>query len=99
MATYPYRFECDLTIEEEATAEPTITPDPTVRVYVGETYTNDNTGEKKINKQDFRVVGVKLSNLEEFLTVSVTGIPAEILPVKITATMDVPMVKLDKEAK
>jgi hypothetical protein len=81
MATYPYRFECDIEIKEKGDAAPKIAkPDPVVRVFLGDTYTNDNTGEKKLNKQNFKTVGVKLSNLEEFITAGISGLPEKMLP-------------------
>lgn len=97
MATLPYRFECDLVIDEAKGAEPkTNDPDPTVRVYLGETYTNDNTGEHTLNRQQMQVVGVKFSNLEQFLAASIKGVPPDLMPAKQSNPPSIPVINFDR---
>lgn len=100
MATLPYRFECDLVIEELTGEAPKIeSPDPLVRVFFGETYTNDNTKEKALNRQIPNAAYVKLSNLEEFLKMSISGVPDGMLPPKHTMPSMSPMIKMPKDKK
>jgi hypothetical protein len=97
MATLPYRFECDLEIDD--TGPKIAVPDPLVRVFFGESYTNDNTGEKALNKQIPNAAYVKLSNLEEFLKLSISGVPDGMLPPKYTlpSTSMIKMPSKDKK--
>jgi hypothetical protein len=99
MATLPFRFECDLEIDENSDVTPKIgVPDPLVRVFFGETYTNDSTKEKALNKQILNAAYVKLSNLEEFLKLSISGVPDGMLPPKYTLPSTA-MIKMPKDKK
>jgi len=99
MATLPYRFECDIVIEENISEIPKLeSPDPLVRVFFGETYTNDNTKERALSKQELRAAYVKLSNLEEFLRLSISGVPDGMLPSKTTLPNSA-MIKMPKDKK
>lgn len=80
MAILPWRFQCDLTIDDQG-AEPFIsTYDPEVTVFVAETYTSDSTGKKMVNRDTSYPVRVKASQLPTFLEVSVKGIDLEQYP-------------------
>jgi len=58
MAVYPWRFQADLKAGE---------PDPDVTVFVGDQYTNDVTGEKRVYQDTNNPIIVKLSALPQFV--------------------------------
>ena len=59
MATYPWRFQADLKPGE---------PNPDVTVFVGDTITNDTTGETTIHQNTSNPEIVKLSDLASYVT-------------------------------
>jgi len=64
MATYPWRFQADLKAGE---------PNPDVTVFVGDTITNDSTGEKTIHQNTADPEIVKLADLASFVTTSMAN--------------------------
>ena len=64
MATYPWRFQADIKIGH---------PDPDVTVFVGDTITNDTTGEKTIHQSTADPVIVKMTELAAFITTSMAN--------------------------
>jgi len=63
MAIYPWRFQADLKANE---------PNPDVTVFVGDTITNDTTGEKTIHQSMADPIIVKLADLAAFVETSTT---------------------------
>ena len=64
MPTYPWRFQADITQDN---------PDPDVTVFIGDTITNDETGEKKVHQDISNPIIMKLSELPTFITEAVTN--------------------------
>jgi hypothetical protein len=64
MATYPWRFQADLTEGDT---------DPDVTVFIGDTVTNDATGEKTLHQNTADPVIVKLSELAGFIETGMTS--------------------------
>jgi len=58
MATYPWRFQADLKPGE---------PNPDVTVFVGDTITNDTTGEQTIHQDTSNPEIVKLNDLTTYI--------------------------------
>jgi len=58
MAIYPWRFQCDL---QEGDTNPDVT------VFIGDTTTNDTTGEKTLHKGTNDPEIVKLSDLSNYI--------------------------------
>ena len=90
MAVLPWRFQCDLSIDDQG-AEPFVTSyDPEVTVFVAETYTSDSTQKKIINRDTSYPVNVKASQLSTFLEASVKGIDLDKYPRAKPAGIDQP---------
>ena len=64
MPLYPWRFQADITVD---------TPDPDVTVFVGDTVTNDSTGEKKVMQDVSDPIIVKLSELDSYISNAMTN--------------------------
>lgn len=64
MPTLPWRFQADLAPDQ---------PDPDVTVFVGDTVTNDVTGEQKVHQDTSNPEIVKLSALPSFLSTAMAG--------------------------
>jgi hypothetical protein len=64
MAVYPWRFQADLKAGE---------PNPDVTVFVGDTITNDSTGEKTIHQNTADPEIVKLADLASFVSTGLTS--------------------------
>jgi len=58
MPTYPWRFQADIKPDE---------PNPDVTVFIGDTITNDTTGEKTIHQSTADPVIVKLADLASYV--------------------------------
>jgi len=95
----PWRFQCDLSIDDQG-AEPFIsTYDPEVTVFVAETYTSDSTKKKIINRDTSYPVMVKASQLPAFLEASVKGIDESEYPRQKPVGIDQPAQKDEKGKK
>ena len=64
MPTLPWRFQADLTPD---------VPDPDVTVFIGDTVTNDVTGEKVVHQDIKDPVIVKLSALPAYMSSAMTN--------------------------
>jgi hypothetical protein len=64
MPTLPWRFQADLTPENT---------DPDVTVFVGDTITNDVTGEKKVHQDTANPEIVRLSELSTYIATAMTS--------------------------
>jgi hypothetical protein len=64
MATYPWRFQADL---KEGDTNPDVT------VFIGDTVTNDTTGEKTIHQSTADPVIVKLADLATYVETGMTS--------------------------
>jgi hypothetical protein len=64
MPTYPWRFQADLTADN---------PDPDVTVFVGDTITNEVTGETKVHQDTANPEIVKLSELSSYVATAMTS--------------------------
>jgi hypothetical protein len=64
MPTLPWRFQADLTPEY---------PDPDVTVFIGDTSTNDVTGDKTVQRDTHDPVIVKLSELPSYIATAMTS--------------------------
>jgi hypothetical protein len=80
MPLIPWRFQCDLTIDETGAAPKVTDPNPFVTVFVAEVYTRDSTGKKVLNKETSLPIQVKAANLEEFLVASTLDIDLQKYP-------------------
>jgi len=85
MPLIPWRFQCDLMIDETGAAPKVTDANPFVTVFVAEVYTRDSTGKKVLNRETSLPIQVKAANLEEFLVASTLDIdlhkyPREKLP-------------------
>lgn len=99
MAVLPWRFQCDLSIDDQG-AEPFVTaPDPEVTVFVAETYTSDSTQKKIINRETSYPVMVPASQLAAFLTASVKGIDDSKYPRSKPTGIDTPAQQTEKGKK
>lgn len=58
MAAYPWRFQADLKAGDT---------NPDVTVFLGDTVTNDTTGEKTVHQNTADPVVVKLSDLSNYI--------------------------------
>ena len=66
MAVVAWRFQCDPALGET---------DPMVTVFVGDTFTNDETGERTVQHDTTNPASVKLSELPAFLAAPVKAAP------------------------
>jgi len=64
MATYPWRFQADLTPDN---------PDPDVTVFVGDVITNSTTGEEQVHQDTSNPMTVPLSELATFVATGMTN--------------------------
>jgi hypothetical protein len=75
MATYPWRFQADL---KEGDTNPDVT------VFIGDTITNDETGEKIVHQNTADPVIVKLADLASYVETGmangVTRAKKELIP-------------------
>lgn len=92
MAVLPWRFQCDLTIDESTpTADPFVTDyDPEVTVFVAETYTSDSTQKRIVNRDTSYPISVKASQLSTFLEASVKGVDLDQYPRQKPIGLDQP---------
>jgi hypothetical protein len=97
MAVLPWRFQCDLSIDDQGAEPFTTSPDPEVTVFVAETYTSDSTQKKIIHRETSYPINVKASQLAEFLTASVKGIDLDKYPRMEPVGIDQPQTEKDKK--
>jgi hypothetical protein len=72
MTAYPWRFQADL-------KEGDVNPD--VTVFIGDTVTNDTTGEKTLHQNSADPVIVKLADLASYIETGMTsGVTREPTP-------------------
>jgi hypothetical protein len=64
MTAYPWRFQADLKPGE---------PNPDVTVFVGDTITNDTTGEQTIHQDTSNPETVKLNDLSNYVAAAMTS--------------------------
>lgn len=64
MAVYPWRFQADLKVGE-------LNPD--VTVFVGDTVTNDTTGDKTVHQSTANPEIVKLADLANYVAAGMTS--------------------------
>ena len=74
MPLIPWRFQCDLTIDEGGAAPKVTDANPFVTVFVAEVYTRDSTGKKVLNRETSLPIQVRASNLPAFLAASTLDI-------------------------
>jgi len=64
MPTYPWRFQADVAADQS---------DPDVTVFIGDTVTNDVTGEKVVHQNTADPVIVKLSALPAYMSTAMAS--------------------------
>jgi len=64
MPTLPWRFQADVAVDN---------PDPDVTVFIGDSVTNDVTGEKVVHQDTRDPVTVKLSELPAYMSTAMAN--------------------------
>jgi hypothetical protein len=100
MPLIPWRFQCDLMIDETGAAPKVTDANPFVTVFVAEVYTRDSTGKKVLNRETSLPIQVRAANLAEFLVASTLEIdlikyPREKVPTPVVTEQPSP--KEDKK--